>query len=77
MYWLGYNKDNYNPISLTHPFVIKKPSSNAQGTPSSGKSGGVKAQGSGSFSIPGFSALIAAVELLAVYISRRKYVIKK
>lgn len=73
MYWPGDNKDNYNPISLTHPFVIKETSNNAQGTSSSGQSGGLKAQGSGSFSIPGFSALIAGiVGLLAVYIARRK-----
>jgi hypothetical protein len=44
VYWPGDNKDNYNPISLTHPFEIKKPSNNAQGTSNSGKSGGVKAR---------------------------------
>lgn len=44
MYWPGDNKDNYNPISFTHPFEIKEPSNNAQGTSNYGKSGGVKAQ---------------------------------
>jgi hypothetical protein len=71
MYWPGDNKDNYNPISLTHPFVIKEPSKPVE-TSNSKKSDGVAAQGSGSFSIPGFEALIAALGLLAVYIVRRK-----
>lgn len=72
MYWPGDNKDNYNPISLTHPFEVKEPSTKSQESSSSGSSSGVKAQGSGSFSIPGFGIFIAVLGLLAVYIRRRE-----
>jgi hypothetical protein len=72
MYWPGDNKDNYNPISLTHPFVIKEASKNPGEASNSDNNGGVKAEGKGSFSIPGFEALIAALGLLGVYITRRK-----
>ena len=72
MYWPGDNKDSYNPISLTHPFEIKEPSKNSEVTSSADNTGGVNAEGKGSFSIPGFEALIAAVGLLGIYIARRK-----
>jgi PGF-CTERM protein len=72
MYWPGDNKDNYNPISLTHPFEIKEASTNTEASSSAGNTEGVKAEGKGSFSIPGFEALVAVVGLLGIYIARRK-----
>jgi len=72
LYWPGDNKDNYNPISLTHPFEVKEPSSNPDEAPASNKTTGVQAEGTGSFSVPGFGVLIAAIGLLSVYITRRK-----
>ncbi|RPJ76146.1 MAG: hypothetical protein EHM20_07865 [Alphaproteobacteria bacterium] len=72
MYWPGDNKDSYNPISLTHPFEIKEPSKNSEVTSSADNTGGVNAEGKGSFSIPGFEALIAVMGLLGIYIARRK-----
>jgi hypothetical protein len=72
LYWPGDNKDNYNPISLTHPFEVKEPSANPEEAPDFEKVTGVKAEGEGSISAPGFGALIAAIGLLGVYISRRK-----
>ena len=73
MYWPGDNKDCYNPISLTHPFVIQEASKNpGEASNSDNNTGGVKADGKGSFSVPGFDALIATIGLLGVYIARRK-----
>ena len=73
MYWPGDNKDCYNPISLTHPFVIQEASKNpGEDSNSDNDIGGVKADGKGSFSVPGFDALIATIGLLGVYIARRK-----
>jgi hypothetical protein len=72
MYWPGDNKDNYNPISLTHPFEVKEPSANFEETSNSSKVTGVQAEGKGSISAPGFGMLIAALGLIGVYISRRK-----
>lgn len=72
MYWPGDNKDNYNPISLTHPFEIKEPSANPEETPDFEKVTGVNAEAEGSVSAPGFGVLIAAIGLIGVYIARRK-----
>ena len=73
MYWPGDKKDSYNPISLTHPFVIKESSNNAGKASNAGNdTEGVKAEGNGSYSIPGFGALIAVMGLLGIYIARRK-----
>ncbi len=79
LYWPGDNKDNYNPISLTHPFVVEEPSKkveqpskNSDEAPNSDEDGGVKAEGQGSFSAPGFGVLIAAIGLLGVYAAKRK-----
>jgi hypothetical protein len=80
MYWPGDNKDNYNPISLTHPFEVKEPSANPEEAPSSDKAAsadsdkatGIQAQGEGSFSAPGFGGLISVIGLLGIYIARRK-----
>jgi hypothetical protein len=70
MYWPGDCKDNYNPISLTHPFEVKEGSTNAGESSNAGNdTEGVK--GNGSFSIPGFEALIAVVGFMGIYISRR------
>ena len=30
LYWAGENKDEYYPISLTHPFVVEEPSKNSE-----------------------------------------------
>jgi hypothetical protein len=72
LYWPGDNKDDYNPISLSHPFVVEEASKNPEETSSSNENGGVKAEGKGSFSAPGFGILIAAVGLLGVYAAKRK-----
>jgi hypothetical protein len=80
LYWPGDNKDNYNPISLSHPFEVKEASENPEEAPSSDENGGVeaeetggvKAEGEGSFSAPGFGILIAAIGLLGVYAVKRK-----
>ena len=73
LYWPEDNKDAYNPISLTHPFVVEQPSSSPETAPefdtsaSLNKNGGVKAEAEGSFSSPGFSLSIAVIGLFAVY----------
>ncbi len=72
LYWPGDNKDNYNPISLSHPFEVKEPSANPEEAPDLNKNTGLQAEGNGSISTPGFSSLIAAIGLFGVYISRRK-----
>ncbi len=80
LYWPGDNKDNYNPISLSHPFVVEETSKNSEQAPSSDENGevkteengGVKAEGEGSFSVSGFGILIAAIGLLGVYAVKRK-----
>lgn len=72
LYWPGDNKDDYNPISLSHPFVVKEASENPGEAPSFDENGGVKAQGEGSFSAPGFGILIAVIGLLGVYAAKRK-----
>jgi hypothetical protein len=72
LYWPGDNKDNYNPISLSHPFVVEEASKNLEEAPSSDEKGGVKAEGEGSFSAPGFGILIGAIGLLGVYAAKRK-----
>lgn len=80
LYWPGDNKDSYNPISLSHPFEVKEASENPEEAPSSDdngdtetkETGGVKAEGQGSFSAPGFGILIAAIGLLGVYAIKRK-----
>jgi len=51
-YWPGQNKDNSYPVSLTHPFKIRKECPLPTPTPSRG--------------IPGFEAIIAIAALLAV-----------
>jgi len=80
LYWPGDNKDNFNPISLSHPFEVKEASENTEETTSSsgsegseaGNTEGVKAEGEGSISAPGFGILIAAIGLLGVYAVKRK-----
>lgn len=72
LYWPGDNKDDYNPISLTHPFIVEEPSENPTEAPDLEDTSGIKAEGSGSFSAPGFGAIITGVGLLGVYIIRRK-----
>lgn len=72
LYWPGDNKDDYNPISLSHPFVVEQASKNPGEASSSEENGGVKAEGEGSFSAPGFGVLIAAIGLLGVYAVKRK-----
>jgi hypothetical protein len=72
LYWPGDNKDDYNPISLTHPFTVEEPSKNPTEASDLEETTGVKAEGSGSFSAPGFSVIIAGIGLLGVYIIRRK-----
>ncbi len=72
LYWPGDNKDDYNPISLSHPFVVKEASENPGEAPSFDENGGIKAQGEGSFSAPGFGILIAVIGLLGVYAAKRK-----
>ncbi|RXA20787.1 hypothetical protein EQO05_03390 [Methanosarcina sp. MSH10X1] len=82
LYWPGDNKDDYNPISLSHPFVVEQASRNpgeapnleetGPENPGSEDNGGVKAEGEGSFSAPGFGLLIAAIGLLGVYAAKRK-----
>jgi hypothetical protein len=83
LYWPGDNKDDYNPISLSHPFIVEQASKNPGEAPnfeesnpeeasSSEESGGIKAEGEGSFSAPGFEILIAAIGLLGVYAAKRK-----
>ena len=52
--------------------MIKEASKNPGEASNSDNNGGVKAEGKGSFSVPGFEALIAALGLLGVYITRRK-----
>ncbi len=72
MYWPGDNKDDYNPISLSHPFVVEEASSNPEESASLEGNEGVKAEGEGSFSAPGFGILVAAIGLLGVYAAKRK-----
>ncbi|WP_269848971.1 PGF-CTERM sorting domain-containing protein [Methanosarcina horonobensis] len=72
LYWPGDNKDDYNPISLTHPFTVEEPSKNPTEAPELEETSGVNAEGSGSFSAPGFGAIIAGIGLLGVYMVRRK-----
>jgi len=80
LYWPGDNKDNFNPLSLSHPFEVKEASENTEETTSSsgsegseaGNTEGVKAEGEGSISAPGFGILIAAIGLLGVYAVKRK-----
>lgn len=72
LYWPGDNKDDYNPISLTHPFTVEEPSKSPAEAPDFEKASGVQAEGSGSFSSPGFGAIFAGIGLLGVYIARRK-----
>lgn len=83
LYWPGDNKDDYNPISLSHPFVVEQASRNPEEAPSfegndagvassSEENGGIKAEGEGSFSAPGFGILVAAIGLLGVYAAKRK-----
>lgn len=80
LYWPGDNKDSYDPISLSHPFEVKEASENSEEASSSSENGGnedentggVKAEGQGSFSAPGFGILIAAIGLLGVYAVKRK-----
>jgi hypothetical protein len=80
LYWPGDNKDSYNPISLSHPFEVKEASENPEEAPSSDvngeaetkETGGVKAEGQGSSSAPGFGILVAAIGLLGVYAVKRK-----
>lgn len=83
LYWPGDNKDDYNPISLSHPFIVEQASKNPGEAPnfeesnpeeisSSKENGGIKAEGEGSFSAPGFGILIAAIGLLGVYAAKRK-----
>jgi len=72
MYWPGDNKDDYNPISLSHPFVVEEASKNAEESTSFEENEGVKAEGEGSFSAPGFGILVAAIGLLGVYAAKRK-----
>lgn len=73
LYWPEDNKDAYNPISLTHPFVVEQPSSNPETAPdfdtsaNLNKNEGVNAEAEGSFSAPGFSVLVTIIGLLAVY----------
>ena len=74
LYWPGDNKDDYNPISLSHPFIVEQASKNPGEAPSfeesnpevvssSEENGGIKAEGEGSISAPGFGILIAAIGL--------------
>lgn len=79
LYWPGDNKDSYNPISLSHPFEVKEASENSEEASSSSENGGadentggVKAEGQGSFSAPGFGILVAAIGLLGVYAVKKK-----
>ncbi|AKB43474.1 MULTISPECIES: PGF-CTERM sorting domain-containing protein [Methanosarcina] len=80
LYWPGDNKDNFNPLSLSHPFEVKEASENTEEATSSsesegseaGNTEGVKAEGEGSISAPGFGILIAAIGLLGVYAVKRK-----
>jgi hypothetical protein len=83
LYWPGDNKDDYNPISLSHPFIVEQASKNPGEAPSfeesnpeevssSEENGGIKAEGEGSISAPGFGILIAAIGLLGVYAAKRK-----
>ena len=87
LYWAGDNKDNYYPISLTHPFVVEEPSKNSEQPTESEesdsqsgstevsadfeKNGGIKAEGQGSVSAPGFGILVAAIGLFGIYIAGR------
>lgn len=71
LYWPGDNKDDYNPISLSHPFTVKEPSKNTTETHDLEENSGVEAKGQGSFSIPGFGVIIAGIGLLGVYIVRK------
>jgi hypothetical protein len=82
LYWPGDNKDDYNPISLSHPFVVEQASKNPGEAPSFEESEeataqgadteGVEAEGEGSFRVPGFGILIAAICLLGVYAVKKK-----
>ncbi|MDD4400225.1 MAG: PGF-CTERM sorting domain-containing protein [Dysgonamonadaceae bacterium] len=72
LYWLGDNKDDYSPISLSHPFTVKEPSKNPTETSDLKENSGVEAKGQGSFSTPGFGIIIAGMGLLGVYIVRRR-----
>ncbi len=72
LYWPGDNKDDYSPISLSHPFTVKEPSRNPTETPDLEENSGVEAKGQSSFSVPGFGTIIAVMGLLGVYIVRRK-----
>lgn len=76
LYWPGDNKDNYNPISLTHPFTVEEPSKDPEKPPKdldkSSEDSGVDAKAGGSFSAPGFGVLISVLGLLAVFIAKRK-----
>lgn len=72
LYWPEDNKDDYSPISLSHPFTVKEPSKNPTETPDLEENSGVEAKGQGSFSVPGFGTIIAVMGLLGVYIVRRK-----
>lgn len=80
LYWSGDDKDNYNPISLSHPFVVEEVSANPEKTPSSNESVDVetknnreeKAEEGGSGSALGFGILVAGICLLGVYAIKRK-----
>lgn len=72
LYWPEDNKDAYNPISLTHPFVVEQPSKNSEQPPEFDENGGVKAEAQGSVSAPGFGIFIAVLGLLGLYVVRRK-----
>ena len=80
LYWSGDDKDNYNPISLSHPFVVEEVSANPEKTPSSNESVDVEtknnreeeAEEGGSGSALGFGILVAGICLLGVYAIKRK-----
>ncbi len=80
LYWSGDDKDNYNPISLSHPFVVEEVSANPEKTPSSNESVDVetknnreeKAEEGSSGSALGFGILVAGICLLGVYAIKRK-----
>ncbi|MGI5991118.1 MAG: PGF-CTERM sorting domain-containing protein [Methanosarcina sp.] len=72
LYWPGDNKDDYSPISLSHPFTVEEPSKNLKETSDLEENSGVEAKGQGSFSTPGFGIIIAGMGLLGVYIVRRR-----
>ncbi len=80
LYWSGDDKDNYNPISLSHPFVVEEVSANPEKTPSSNESVDVETKNNreeeteegGSGSALGFGILVAGICLLGVYAIKRK-----